>query len=230
MGLQKPPPNILIGDCSIGSPISERDLQHTVQFYGTKGATEGDMNLDLVDAASGGEVDGAGGAGAIDLRSGETGEKEQIKRAACSVGGLGFRRRPRLRSKAGAAARVRTYVDGQAGGLEAAGRRVGEQRRWDGRLPQAPRRQHRRPHVVAPLFRSEIFFFWICAIPVALRPLPLLSPLPTAARPPEVRAQQLATGGANDAGTGGARVCSVRCRRRDRAAGRQQMGWCGPVR
>jgi hypothetical protein len=76
MGLQKPPPNILIGDCSIGPPISERDLQHTVQFYGTKGATEGDMNLDLVDAASGGEVDGAGGAGTIDLKSGETGEKE----------------------------------------------------------------------------------------------------------------------------------------------------------
>lgn len=50
--------------------------KHTVQFYGTKGATEGDMNLDLVDAASGGEVDGAGGAGTIDLKSGETGEKE----------------------------------------------------------------------------------------------------------------------------------------------------------
>jgi hypothetical protein len=71
-----------------------------------------------------------------------------------------------LRSKAGAAARVRTYVDGEAGGLEAAGRRVGEQRRWDGRLPQAPRRQHRRPHVVAPLFRSEILFFGFFAFPV----------------------------------------------------------------
>ena len=122
------------------------------------------MNLDLVDAAAGGEVGRAGGAGAIDLRSGETDEKGQIGRAGAE--GLGFRMRPRAceaKQAWGGRSRscVRTYVDGEAGGLEAAGRWVGEQGRRDGRLPQAPRRQHRRPHVSPPFFRSEfrrVFF------------------------------------------------------------------------
>lgn len=35
-------------------------------------------------------------------------------------------------------------MDGEAGGLEAAGRGFGEQGRRHGRLPEAPRRQHRR--------------------------------------------------------------------------------------
>jgi hypothetical protein len=47
-----------------------------------------------------------------------------------------------------------TYMDGEAGGLEAARRGVGEQGRRDGRLPQATRRQHRRPAglCLLPLF------------------------------------------------------------------------------
>ena len=68
------------------------------------------MNLDLVDAAAGGEVGGAGGAGAIDLRSGETDEKGQIRRAGAE--GLGFRMRPVLakQNRGGTAARVRACV------------------------------------------------------------------------------------------------------------------------
>jgi hypothetical protein len=49
-------------------------------------------------------------------------------------------------------------VDGEAGGLEAARRGVGEQGRRDGRLPQATRRQHRRrpPMPFSPLCPGEI--------------------------------------------------------------------------
>jgi hypothetical protein len=49
-------------------------------------------------------------------------------------------------SRAGRAAQqvVSTYVDGEAGGREAAGRGLGEQGRRDGRLPQAPRSRNHR--------------------------------------------------------------------------------------
>jgi hypothetical protein len=110
-----------------------------------------DANLDLIDAAAGGDVSRAGGPVTIELISGETDEKGHIRRTG--AGGLA---RVVGGSRAGRAAqqelsRVSTYVDGEAGGREAAGRGVGEQGRGDGRLPQAPRRQRRRSHAFRPL-------------------------------------------------------------------------------
>jgi hypothetical protein len=102
---------------------------------------------------------------------------------------------------------VRGRRGGWAGGCRASGRRAAPVGRTPSAGSAAPASSAacRR----SPLPQRNLFFFWICAFPVALRPLPLLSPLPTAARPPEVRAQQLATGGENDAETG-ERVCAVR--------------------
>ena len=85
-----------------------------------------ERHLDLVDAAAGGEVDGAGFAGAINLGVGE--ERSGLRRSRSR--GLGLWRRCVERAR-GAACVVeklrRTYVDGEAGGLEAARRGVGEQ-------------------------------------------------------------------------------------------------------
>ena len=110
--------------------------------------------LDLVNAAAGGEVDGAGVAGAINLGVG----KGEVRASEIGAGGLGLWLRcaepERARGEACAVGKVRrTYVDGEAGGLEAARRGVGEQGRRDGRLPQATRRQHRRQPVSSLLLR-----------------------------------------------------------------------------
>lgn len=233
MRLQKPPPNTLIGDCSIVSPLASI-ICNTAQFYETKRSNRsGDVNLDLVDAASGGEVSGAGGAGAIDLRSGETGGKRQIKRASCSFGGLGFRRRPCLRSKTGAAARVRAcvraYVRGRrggwAGGCRASGRRAGPAGRTPSAGSAAPASS--AAYCLSPLPKRNPRggFFFFCAFPVCSAASAPFVPSPHGHQGGDdarTAAEQLATGGENDAGTG-ERVCSA-------AAARQQMAWPGSVK
>lgn len=116
---------------------------YTVQSYETRGAIVGDANLDLVDAAARSEVDGARRAGAVDLTSGETDEKRQIRRTRAA----GFRVYevpvPRLRG-GGRDCRSRAYLHGRrggwAGGCRASGLRAGPAGRTPsaGSAPPAP--------------------------------------------------------------------------------------------
>jgi hypothetical protein len=76
-----------------------------------------------------------------------------------------------------------------------------------------------------PSSAAKSFFLDFLRFLFALLPLPLLSPLPTAARPPRPRtaAGDWRRERCRDRG---ARVCSARCRRRDWGSVRLTGGWC----